>query len=123
MIDVYLPREIERLRKVIPEKMEQYYKIYSYDADMEKYTHSMLSRMGIKKGKSFYQDCLSNTYLGYMYSVGKCAYSGYTGSHVKNYIRLMIRVCIICGIYASDEVGQICKENQMKVVYLDVERR
>lgn len=118
-IEVYLPREIKRYQEEIPEKMKNYFECYSYDQQLEKYTKAMLRHYGIRQERSFYHDCISNTFLGYLYSIGRCASCGYTGNHVLNYIKLMIRVCIICGINASDEVAQICKENNCRAIYLD----
>ncbi len=114
-----MPEAIEKLHEKIPEKIAEYYEIYKYDEKIEKYTNRMLVHYGVSREKSFYQDCLSNTYLGYLYSVGRCAYKGYTGIHVVNYIKLMIRNCIIYGINTSNEVGQISKELNLRVVYLD----
>ncbi len=119
MVEQYLPEAIEKLHEKIPEKIAEYYEIYKYDEKIEKYTNCMLVHYGVSREKSFYQDCLSNTYLGYLYSVGRCAYKGYTGIHVVNYIKLMIRNCIIYGINTSNEVGQISKELNLRVVYLD----
>lgn len=114
-----MQKEIDRLNKEIPEKIHEYYKIYAYGVNMENYTISILRHYGIAKEKSFYQECVSNTYLGYMYSIGRCAYCGYTGKHVENYIKLMIRVGIICGINTSNEARQIAKEIHAKVIYLE----
>lgn len=118
-IEEYFPNTIKRLQKEIPEKMEEYFKKYSYDLYWEKYTKAMLGHYGVGKAKIYYQECYSNTFLGYMYGVGRCAYSGYEGQHVVNYIKKMIRVSIICGINASNEVGHICRENNCRVMYLD----
>ena len=119
MIEEYFPNTIKRLQKEIPEKMEQYLNQYSYDWYLEKYTKAMLVHYGVGKAKIYYQECYSNTFLGYMFSIGMCAYSGYEGEHVKNYIKKMIRVSIICGINASNEVAHICRVNNLRVLYLD----
>ena len=52
-----------------------------------------------------------------------CAMYGYSGTHVSNYIKKMIRVTVICGINTSDEVRHICKENHLSVKYLDDDRK
>ena len=116
-----MPREIERFNKEIPETMKQYYNTYNILVD--NYINKTTSHYKISKEKSYYHDCVSNSYLGYMYAIGRCAYMGYEGEHVKNYIKLMIRVCVILSIYASDIVGQICRENNMNIVYLDDDSR
>lgn len=68
-----------------------------------------------------YNDCLSNSQLGYLYAVERSAYCGYIGNHVKNYVKFMIRVSIICAINTSNEVRQICKESHLQVVYIDAD--
>ena len=120
-MEVYIQREIYRLRKEIPEKVELYFKMYAYDADMERYTRRMLAHFGIVGEKSFYNDCLSNSQMGYLYAVERSAYCGYIGNHVKNYVKFMIRVSIICAINTSNEVRQICKESHLQVVYIDAD--
>ena len=118
-IEKYFPNTIERLQKEIPEKIEEYLNKYSYDQYWEKYTKAMLAHYGVRKTKIYYQECYSNTFWGYLFSIGMCAYSGYEGDHVKKKKKKMIRVSIICGINASNEAGQICRENNWRVLYLD----
>lgn len=122
-IETYMPREIKRICKEIPEKIAEYYRRYEYGTEMEKYANFVLHLYGIRKEQYFYQECLSNCHIGYLYAIGRCAYKEYRGDHVKNYIKLMIRISIIYGINTSDEVGQICKETHMKAVYLDDDTR
>ena len=57
----------------------------------------------------------------YLYAVERSAYCGYIGNHVKNYVKFMIRVSIICAINTSNEVRQICKESHLQVVYIDAD--
>ena len=118
-MEVYLPKNIERIYKEIPEKVEEYLKKYSYEGQVEKYAQVMLKHYGVGREKSYYQDCCSNASLGYLYSIGRCAYCGYEDNHVKNYIKKMIRISIINGINASNEAAHICRSNNLRAVYLD----
>lgn len=123
LINEYWPQKIEQMRQKIPQKVEAYYNEYAYDLYLQNYTKFMLRKYGITLEKNFYQECFSNTFLGYMYAIGQCAYYGYSGEHVKNYIKLMIRISIISSIYVVDEIKLICQEQHFKVIYLDDDAR
>lgn len=57
-----MQKEIDRLNKEIPDKINEYYKIYVYGVNMENYISFILRRYGIAKEMSFYQECVSNTW-------------------------------------------------------------
>ena len=122
-MEIYIPQSIDKVKRIMPKTVLEYQAQYIYDERLESYTKYILKRMGVSASRDYYDDCISNSFLGYLYSICMCAMYGYTGTHVRNYIKKMIRVTIICGINTSDEVHQICKENHLSVKYLDDDRR
>lgn len=108
---------------MMPEIVSEYLEQYAYDEHIKLYTRYVLKKMGVKANRDYYDDCISNTHYGYIYSICMCAQHGYTGTHVSNYIKRMIRVTIICGINTFDEARQICQKNNLSVKYLDDDRK
>ena len=122
-MEIYIPRSIDRIFSAMPEIVSEYKAQYIYDERLVSYTKYVLKRMGVSASRDYYDDCISNSFQGYIYSICMCAMYGYSGTHVSNYIKKMIRVTVICGINTSDEVRHICKENHLSVKYLDDDRK
>lgn len=122
-MEIYIPKSIDKVFKIMPKTVSEYLTQYIYDERFESYARYVLKRMGVSASRDYYDECISNTYQGYIYSICMCAMYGYTGTHVNNYIKKMIRVTIICGINTFDEVRHICKENNLSVKYLDDDRK
>lgn len=93
---IYIPQAINRVRGMIPEIVSEYLEQYAYDEHIKLYTRYVLKKMGVKANRDYYDDCISNTHYGYIYSICMCAQHGYTGTHVSNYIKRMIRVKEYC---------------------------
>lgn len=69
---------------------------------------------GIKRNEIAYDECCEISMIGYMYSIHRCAYMNY--SHTENYIKFMIKRCIVIGVVLANKDKYMMKENNCLVV-------
>lgn len=123
MIDEYIPNKIIYIQSILPERVAEYKRVYTYDANTEKYICHIITGFGIRKDRACFAECFSNASYSYLFSICMCAYKSYSGKHVACYIKRMIKVSIICSLNTYNVVQEICKNNNLRPFYLDDDRK
>ena len=117
--DVYIINGIKKVQDLVSkEKLNAYLEHFSY-YDAIRRAEYRLAICGIRKDCSWYDSCLSDAGLVYIYSLYRCVYCGY--ENFWGYYHIMMRVVIIWNYYLRDDVTAICKKNDFRPVYLDSE--
>ena len=117
--DVYIINGIKKVQNLVSkEKLNAYLEHFSY-YDAIRRAEYRLAICGIRKDCSWYDSCLSDAGLVYIYSLYRCVYCGY--ENFWGYYHIMMRVVIIWNYYLRDDVTAICKNNNFRPVYLDSE--
>ena len=118
--DEYIPRAIKKLQQLVSqEKIEAYCDKIPFDQALRK-AEEILAKHGVRKDSAYYDSCISDAGLVYIYTIHRCAYCGY--DRFWGYYYLMIRIVIIWNYYLRDDVKAICMKNKFKLIYLDSEK-
>lgn len=118
-VEVYMPNTIKKIALVIPEEITKLYNEYPYEVYGDPYLHKILKFYGIRQSEEAFAECYEVAMIGYIYSIHRCAYMGYT--HTDNYIKFMIRCCIKMGIVLANKERYAMQSENYKMVYLDDE--
>lgn len=87
----YSLNSIERCLKSSQKQMDEMMITYPYEAYV-KYVDCICNRYRANRSNSFlWDECHSNAYIAYWYSIGRCTVLGISGDHAENYIRKVIR--------------------------------
>lgn len=117
MINEYMPKAIDAIHKVIPQKVEAFYQKYPYEIYGDLVIRRWLRSFRIREHQIEYQECYDAAMQAYLYSIHRCALCGY--EYVGAYIRKVIRIAIICGINIARQNRYFCKANGFLQIGLD----
>ena len=118
-IEVYMPNTIKKIGAIIPGDIIKLYEKYPFEIYGSPYLSKMLKTYGVRQNEVAFAECYEAGMLGYIYSIHRCAYKGYT--HTENYIKFMLRCCIKMGLVLANKERYAMKSENYEMVYLDDE--
>ncbi len=118
-LEIYIPQAIQTIKEKMPDTVREYYEEFPFESYGEPIILRNLRKNGIRENRAEYQECYSAGMYAYLYSIHRCAFCGYTGQHVENYIKLLVAKAMIWGIVTARATQYLCKENDLRPVYLD----
>ena len=117
--DIYIWNSINRMKTVVsPSEFEKYrQRIPNEKAD--RIIEGVLNRHRIFRGQLRFDECVSDAWVVYLYTVYRCALCEY--DYVEQYFKFMIKIVIIWNWYIGNDVKEICQEHGLHPVYIDSE--
>ena len=115
--DVYIWNAIWRLGEIVdPYEKRAYEERFPCERALTIAEH-ILKHRGIQRHNAIYDDCISDSFEVYLYTILRCAYMRY--SHVENYFRFMVKIVIIWNWSISRELMEYCRKERLKLINID----
>ena len=115
--DVYIWNAIRRLEEIVdPYEKRAYEKMFPCERALTIAEH-ILKHRGIQRHNSIYDDCISDSFEVYLYTILRCSHMRY--SHVENYFRFMVKIVIIWNWSISRELMEYCRKERLKLINID----
>lgn len=115
-IGIYWENAVRRAKMRNKEIVELMYRLYPYEKYAEVCFKRVIRRYHIYKNNYLYDECYSVSSQAYMYTMSMLSYQKPTEESVKKYLYTMTRIYVICVLNTSNEVREICKQNNLRVI-------
>ncbi len=120
LLTEYAYRSIERIKALIPERVEAYLRAYPFEECGDRLIRAVLFRhFQLRSRQAEYEDCYEAGMLAYLYSIHRCAVL--ECSYTVPYIRKMVRIYVNCALVVYHDTRELCRKNQLSEVRLDAD--
>ncbi len=118
-VEVYMSNAIKKIGVIMPDEISKLYDKYPFEVYGDPYLDKTLKIYGVRQNELAFAECYEAAMMGYIYSIHRCAYMGYT--HTENYIKFMIRCFIRMGLVLANKERYAMQSENYEIVYLDDE--